>query len=785
MIGGCDSYSAPDALLDTEYVAGMNVVNRGGILQTRPGTKSIVSVLANAVRIQGLTCFTPTGGVPQLVAAVDGNIYVSTLPFTSVRQLKQLHFNPTSKFVIFETCLKSSDYDADGTLFFLDHPFNVLMIQDGSARAAFWDGNSARHLNPTPSLNFDANGNIVTVEGFDETFIGLFMKWSGNRLWVDRNGQIFASDFGNPLKFTEAQYINEGRAFYLTGECTGMIETPEQDGLLIFTADNCTLFQTNIQDRTLWLTTPNFQKIVFANIGCVAPFSLVKQYGLIWWFSSMGMINTDQALALNRTSRMDFQDNEMMCSKGNIGPDLTGICACAFENYLLVSVPSGHAKNKHTWCLDQAVLEQGVKAWNSFWTGWFPVQWTSAKINGHERIFFISMDASHCVKIWEANQPDRTDNGAPITCWAQMKQQNYGDLKSFKRFIRGEVYAAEILDYVSFAMAVAGRKGGFYKICHKELVANKGAVYGDQLYDLNTCFEGLRPQTRVINSEEAVSPGDCNECGIESVFPNDIDQSFGMLFLWSGRFGITGYGMFVMPYGDAPAGTCENDEVGPNSLTERGCSAKADFVVRCPFPVYDGVGSFTGYCSRSKRDLTSYATASSIISQADADRKAVHQARLNVEQECACSEIEFLNTIQRFTAYCQGDNITPPVTVFIKAGEFRSLVSQAEANAAALAAAREQAESQLVCGPEFWNTEQQFTAECPVGTVGDPVTATIPAHTYASSISQGDADALALAAAQVQAEDGLVCSGDSPSIVFGPDDSTVYTNGDSTILYTP
>lgn len=701
LVGGCDSYTLPDALLDTEYVAGMNVVNRGGVIQTRPGTKSIVDVVRDAVRVQGFTAFTPTGGVPHLVAAVDGNIYVSPAPFNAARQLTTVHFNPTSKFVIFESCLKSSDYTADGQLFFLDHPFNVLMIQDGSGKAAFWDGNNSRHLNPAPSNNFDANGEIVTVEGFDETFIGLFMKWSGNRLWVERNGMVFASDFGNPMKFTEARYINEGRAFYLTGECTGMIETPEQDGLLVFTADNCTLFQTNIQDRSLWLTTPNFQKIVFANIGCVAPFSLIKQYGLIWWFSSMGMINTDQALSLNRTSRMDFQDNEMMCSKCNIGPDMTGICTAAFENYLLVSVPSGDVKNKHTWCLDQAVLEDGTKAWNSFWTGWWPVQWASAKINGHERIFFISKDSTGCVKIWEANQPDRTDNGAPITCWVQTKNQNFGDLKSFKRFIRAEVYGYEILDDVSVAVAVSGRKGGFYKILSKEIVATKGAVYADQIYDFNVCFEGLRPQTRVINTQETNNPGDCNECGIESPYPNDIDQAFGLLVMWSGRFGFTGFGMFAKYYGDPPAGDCEIDEVGPNSLTERGCSAKDEFVIRCPFPTYDGTGSVTLFCPRSKVEITKYATATSIISQADANRKATHAARLAAEHECACSQFVWLNTIQRFTAYCPGNNITPPVTVFVQAGAFRSTISQQDANEQAANYAKAKAEADLFCPPQM------------------------------------------------------------------------------------
>lgn len=48
----------------------------------------------------------------------------------------------------------------------------------------------------------------------------------------------------------------------------------------------------------------------------------------------------------------------------------------------------------------------------------------------------------------------------------------------------------------------------------------------------------------------------------------------------------------------------------------------------------------------------------------------------------------------------------------------------------------------------FWNTEQ--TANCPAGETGDPVT--IPAHTYFSNISQADANAQALAAAEAALE---------------------------------
>jgi hypothetical protein len=699
-VAGVDSFSSPDKLGPGEICSGMNVVVRGGVVQTRPGSATLLSIPGES--IQGFTLFTPASGVPHQVIAIDGYVYVSAAPFAEYRRLPDVRFSNTSKFVVFENCLKSTDYTADGELIFISKPYNVLMMQDGVTRAAFWDGSTSRHLNPTPGTLTDANGERITQVGLDEAFIGLWMKWSGNRLWVSRDGMLFASDIGNPLKFTEAQYINEGRAFYLPGDCTGMIETPEQDGLIVFTIDNGTLFQTSIQDRTQWLSTPNFQKIVFSNIGCAAPLSLVKQYGLIWWFSPMGLINSDQAFALNRSSRIDIQDNEMMCSKGNIGPDISGICACSYENYLLCSVPSGDVYNRHTWCLDQAVFEGPLNAWNSYWTGWRPVQWAVGNVNGVQRVFFASKDYNGCLKIWEANLPERKDNGAPITCFAQFRQNDFGRPTQLKRFTYAELNLQEILGDVSVMVAVGGRKGGYTRILTKEIAATEGAIYGDTIYDINSCMYGHRPQTRIIKTQENVEPTRCNKGGIEGVHPNDVDLTFGLLVVWSGRMGVAGYLAQSVVFEDQAAGNCEDAEDNPNSLSEQGCSDKDYFVNTCAFPLITGSGSAEAYCAASSGNISAVATATSIISQADADRKAYWAAYIEAEQQCRnCPETIYINARQRYTAVCPEGSIGSPVTATVEAGTYSSTVSQSDANAQALAEATSRAISQLSCQGEY------------------------------------------------------------------------------------
>jgi hypothetical protein len=58
----------------------------------------------------------------------------------------------------------------------------------------------------------------------------------------------------------------------------------------------------------------------------------------------------------------------------------------------------------------------------------------------------------------------------------------------------------------------------------------------------------------------------------------------------------------------------------------------------------------------------------------------------------------------------------------------------------------------------FYNAAQSFTAYCPDGYEGEPVTVTKDAGSYSSAVSKADADAQALAAAEDEATDALSCS---------------------------
>lgn len=630
LVLGADSYTIPTDLDEREYAMGQNIVCRGGIAQTRPGTRSLFCLPSG--NFQGATLFTPDNGTAQIVAAVDGKIYASAAPFTSYRRLWNLQFSQTSKYIAWAVTLKSTDYDNEGNLITLDNPYSILIMQDGVTRAAYWDGGTSGHLNPgTPPDVTDV------VPGYTETPIGLWMIWSGNRLWVSRGNQIFASDIGNPLKFTESLYLNEGRAFYLSGPCTGMIEVPSDSagtkGFIAFTNLDGTLFQSYIQDRTLWLSTPLFQNTLLPNIGCVAPRSLTTQYGLNWWFGPRGFTNINAALRQNITSRVDYQDNQMFASKAYLGPDLSGICASFYENYLMVSVPSGDVLNRHTWVLDQAPMDGNVNAWTGFWTGWRPIEWARGLVNGSERSFFGSIDYDGSNRIWEAMLPDRTDNGCAITCYLQTREHAAGNL-DLKTYDWSKFFLSQIYGEVDLDVYVASTKGAFQKQKSYHIVANKGQIFADQEYsEEGPLMIGNRVQSRTIRTPSNPPDSECNACGVESSTQVLNDYAFSHLLVWSGQMGVRAYQCHYREEPERQDGDCEEPETGPRTLNAAGCGGLELLVDGQPFEQYTDFAEGMTNTSYGT-DIYIRRTASSPISKEHAKALA----------ECAVEQI--INTLK-------------------------------------------------------------------------------------------------------------------------------------------
>lgn len=163
------------------------------------------------------------------------------------------------------------------------------------------------------------------------------------------------------------------------------------------------------------------------------------------------------------------------------------------------------------------------------------------------------------------------------------------------------------------------------------------------------------------------------------------------------------------------------------------------------------------------RHVLKIGVATSIISQEDADAKALTQAirLVNAALACQVQPTIYYNVEKSHTAACPEGYTGEASTVTVAAATYHSFISQQAADDYAQAQAEAGAIASLNCTlipTVYHSSEQSATVECPNGTIGDPVTVTVEAGAFTSEVSQEDANAQAMASAQAQAESALVCT---------------------------
>jgi hypothetical protein len=557
-IGGCNSIIHPADLPEKQYAWGENVVNRGGIIQTKPGYKVRASV--PGAKLQGFGVFTPRNSVAHLMVAVDGRIYTGIYPGYTFVQVPGLVFDANAEYIEFEPTVRSAKRNQDGSVSLIT-PTPTVMITDGRGRMGYWDGVTAEHLAPG-------------FPQFGPPSGCLWMAWVGSRLWAAVGNRIVASDIVNPLTFTENIYLAERSNFDLPGDCTGLVPTADQTGLLAFTKSTTTAFKAFIHNRTEWATTPDFQKVIVPGVGCVAGRSAVNQYGETYWLTERGLISLNAALHSLQTSTLDVMDGAMMRSKRCLSPYLGSAASVAHENYLLVSMPYADKYNRHTWVLDQIPLN-GLRApaWNGVWTGVRPVQWVTGDIGGRNRCFFASYDKSSLnetnIHIWEAFLEGREDEGGKTACQIELAPLITDEPITFKY---AEIEVVEMLGDVNLLVFVGGTKGAWHQIANIDMQAEKGSLGSSFQQTLNTSsiLKAYKPQARTVKTEELVSQGIA--CAAETGLSAGQDKGFILLLEWRGRMGIREVRMFYDTAAPKETqGACEPSEEGEhNAVTERG-----------------------------------------------------------------------------------------------------------------------------------------------------------------------------------------------------------------------
>lgn len=531
---GMKSDSDPGQLPLGYYFSGINVLNLGGTISCRPGYRCLITFPKG--NLQGCAIFRPQVGLEQMMAAIDGVIYVATWPFLEFRILPNVQFSPYAAKIYWELTTQSANRlskDFSSAIEVIP-PRVVMFMQDGGHTAPAWyDGALSGHIRDNPF----------------ETPAGGPMKWVGDRLWVGKGNQVFASDIANPFSFREQTYLGGNTSFYFAGDVTAMVKTPsiESPQLMVFTESNASILQASIRTRDLWPTTDNFQ-IEALQIGCASNRGVVSHYGRVVWMASQGMIFFDPATSGKITSRMPVRDNEMLISKIRLNEDLSGTAIGAFGQFLLVSLPAEDLYNKHTWALNHASLQtledDSGPSWAGYWLGTRPVEWAFGNIVGAERIYHVSYDEDGNNRLWEAFTPDRLDNGCPIT-WAVETRGYFGQTTqsrkapgSLCRMAWTDVALAGLAENLNLGIFYApGVRGSYIQILNKMISVERGSLSHDEEITMHTDLFSFKAQSRTVRTEDANQQSntlDTGSCGVERKENDSIDESFQLLIVGHG-----------------------------------------------------------------------------------------------------------------------------------------------------------------------------------------------------------------------------------------------------------
>lgn len=626
---GVDSYVHPMFVRPTQLRWLVNGVTSGGIIQARPGYKGRFkfdhltegtpeyawwsSANFPLIHPQMMVDFFPSGSItPQIVFAVSGSLWYCLVnadgSIGPATRINDVNLSSTAAQLAWCRCVQTTTI-VNGVYANNIAPRNLLVIQDGNNRAIIWDGLSAQTMNPAKRVTVDAGGNTLYPEQWNQTRIGFWMAWSGNRLWIFNGNLGYASDLGDPTHFTEELQLNSLPVMVFPGAVTGAVDRgtsgTNRSQVVVWTGGATYTLWSGVQQRLPdssgnggWVNVPDFQARIFSAVGCISGKSAIVHRGLLYWQSEDGIVMFDSSGTVYSTQNLPPIDYEMTYSKRRIAPNASTTCAGIRASYVFFSVPTGivtngRCYNTHTQVLDRQTsiiksvgnsgpFSYGTTGWQGIWTGIRPVEWSSPEIGGLVRSYALSMDLDGVVRIWEAFQGNRADNGKQIPWTVETRshqvQQTVFDYAEFRYF---RILFDQVLGNLDVRGAWKSMRGQYHPLMDTRITATPGSFFTPLTpYDVvnySTPSVNFRPQNRDIVSPNLMGPqGDCQSAEVESPYVDSIDRAFSLRLDLLGRGAITAYRIAVDSWPQDTEGAVVDPESGFNILPESGCPAHED-----------------------------------------------------------------------------------------------------------------------------------------------------------------------------------------------------------------
>lgn len=623
---GVDSFNSPLIIRPDQYRWGINCVNSGGIIQTRPGFKQQFEFDLTAgtdfynwwigagqpvIHPQMCVAFKPSFGDEQIVFAVSGSVWYGTLQgdgsIGTPTQITTLQFSPNTDQMTWAKCVQTATIFA-GQYANNQVPRNLLILQDGVNRAGLWDGLTGVTANPQKKITLAPDGSTLFDNGWNETRIGLWMAWSGNRLFVGNGANGYASDLGDPTHFTEELIFNSGQSFTFPEPITGMIDRGTSGNgrsqVVVTTRNTVWTLWSGIQARLPsansagWAFTPDFAVKIFSGIGCVSGKSLIVHRGLLYWQSAEGIVLFDSTQTVNSTQNLPPIDSEMMYSKRRIAADASPTCAGLCNSYVFWSVPvgpvtDGRNYNSHTQVLDRQTtvvrsvgldgpFSYGTTGWQGVWTGIRPVEWASGVVGGRTHTYALSMDLDGVVRIWEAFQGNRADNGRAIPWQIETRSHPISNtLFDTNNFLYFRILLDQIVGNLSILGSWRGLRGLYHELLNTSVTATPGSVLtplpGFAGITNTSEFETYTAQGRDIISPSLRGPNtDCQAQGVESKEYDASDRAFSLWLKFEGRGALLAYRIAADLKPQATEGEVLDPETGFNIVAENNCPERIE-----------------------------------------------------------------------------------------------------------------------------------------------------------------------------------------------------------------
>lgn len=631
---GVDSFSHPLYVNELQLRWLENAVTQGAFVQPRPGYKTALTFDINVqggfanlwwinnfgpiVHPQMMVKFRPSNGAEQLVFAISGSVFYCTVGYNGALgqpiQIPGFQFNRLADQLVGCRCTQSATIIA-GKYANNIEPRNLLIIQDGQSRAGIWDGLVGVHANPAKKIQVTSDGSTLYPEAWNQTRIGLWMAWSGNRLWLNNGRNVYASDLFDPTHFTEELSLQSAPVFTFPEDVTGMVDRGSsgitRSQVVVFTASTTWTLWSGVQNRLPsqfgvgWAFTSDFMTKIFDSVGCVAGKSVMVHSGILYWKSQAGLVLFDSTQTVNSSQNIPPIDQEMAYSKLRIAPSAEGAdltCAGKINSYVWWSVPvgtvtNGRRYNGHTQVLDRQTtvvrsvgisgdFSAGTTGWQGVWTGIRPVEWANVTSGGQERTYGLCLDSSGVVRIWQAFQANRADNGHRIPWFMETRvhavQPSIFEYATFRHF-------RLLLDQISGNLDIVGMWRGLKGTYHEQLTTTITATPGSVLLPLpqftpitnSTVHQSFAMQGRTVISRNLLgSSSDCSAQGVESARADSTDHAFSLALRFVGRGGVSGYVIAVDSQPENSEGTGEDptgiSETGFNIVPQGGCPEHID-----------------------------------------------------------------------------------------------------------------------------------------------------------------------------------------------------------------